>query len=170
MAPWFPHIFRRLLVFRISCQASPHKNILFCFLKFTIFQNFTKNCLSVFLHLHVSSNNSSHYFQMFLQYRSTIQRGCSIIIAILDEHVGFIFRVELGETGHAVYFVEKWENYCSFYPLERAILYSFFLLPQSIFPVQSILLSLFPSSHPSSFFAFMVLIEDFCVTCFPPSA
>lgn len=49
--------------------------------------------------LSIHSNNSNLYFQIFSQYRITIQRGCSIINAILNEHVAFIFRVEWGKLG-----------------------------------------------------------------------
>jgi hypothetical protein len=46
---------------------------------------------------------------MFLQYRITVHRGCSIISAILDEHVAFFFSVAGVEARRVADFVEKYE-------------------------------------------------------------
>ena len=72
MAPWFPHIFRRLLVFRISCQASPHKNILFCFFKIYHIPELYKKIVCRYF-----------YIYMFLQITAAIIFRCSCNIEVL---------------------------------------------------------------------------------------
>jgi len=37
------------------------------------------------------------------------KEGAASSVPFFDKHVAIIFRVEVGEAGHAAYFVEKWE-------------------------------------------------------------